>query len=980
MEKAMGHKYIKREGATGNYKYTYATEVFRGAHHEDVDHHVQEATHHANALLPGGAAGAPNMNRYHAAMEQGHAAGAEGHGHHASGDHAAAQAAFDQAAKHFKAASKVGGDYGPTPHLKSGAKELGEDFGEAARQSGLRGESKGAEPSQSYAQYADALHQEAGKQGKKISFGPEAHDAWKEGVSPAEHVAKLPSARGEEGKTSDKPTSAKAAVHLSRAEAVYKEAAALVNAKSPSIAELERARVASITIGDLVLKAKKNGADPGKVRQARAAQEALLSAYHRKIGPLLKKPGPDESGPAEHGAKPPSGAGKAGKAKYGWEGKGDKLHGGKATVSYQNADGRNISRETNFRIDGRDGTFRVDRHESLGNHWEAIDGGKGFKTLGEAKAHVAKWHEAAEKQGTMTPKVEAAHEAKAGGSPGKPSGGEKKESALTPKDHETIKIVQNLGKLGLHVQQHPSGRFSFVGSVPKELSYVRKDGQPLTDQDVKDIKQSGPGFVSHVKARSFASRDEAYAAAKEAGLDLGAGGSAEDKPVGKPKQLNLFGKSLKGLAGLGDYLEKADRLPGGLADGKSPGDFDPKALAQGQAVEREHTDDPAKAREIAMDHLTEDPRYYSKLAIMEVKKSEVDDAIESFFQRNPHPDDHEVHALAGRLGLEHSKLEERIYAIAGKRLEKCGMAKAELTPQKARQILHDGTAQGRPVTAQQRKYFGAVASGDARKGMAKSMRTGLEVLSEYLTKSVDDPMPDNAYKLGYDKSAEFGGSPDGGDLRGKTLDFHGDRVGDAKGAAGTPADVGGKATVSGGPINGEERMPEKQMSPGKSPLEDEIHEKSLTPAGQRAMVAREHALKVQELTKSADVQVGTPDHPYMMSSMGDVDSATESLLKSEFYHGAEPTLAQPGTVIRAHVLCKSEACGVSYPAFYTACPDCGHGQTVNRLLPRSGHVGGKAGMVLEKSAYDPILRAVPGEDDVMVGERENPVVLRINRR
>lgn len=60
-----------------------------------------------------------------------------------------------------------------------------------------------------------------------------------------------------------------------------------------------------------------------------------------------------------------------------------------------------------------------------------------------------------------------------------------------------------------------------------------------------------------------------------------------------------------------------DRLPGGLADRYSPDDFDPKALRQGIKVELEHTDDRALATEIAMDHLVEDPDYYTKLATIE---------------------------------------------------------------------------------------------------------------------------------------------------------------------------------------------------------------------------------------------------------------------------------------------------------------------------------------------------------------------------
>ena len=66
--------------------------------------------------------------------------------------------------------------------------------------------------------------------------------------------------------------------------------------------------------------------------------------------------------------------------------------------------------------------------------------------------------------------------------------------------------------------------------------------------------------------------------------------------------------------------EYKDKLPGGLADDKKPTDFSEEALAKGIEVELEHTSDRALAREIAMDHLTEDPRYYDKLESIEGKR------------------------------------------------------------------------------------------------------------------------------------------------------------------------------------------------------------------------------------------------------------------------------------------------------------------------------------------------------------------------
>jgi len=60
-----------------------------------------------------------------------------------------------------------------------------------------------------------------------------------------------------------------------------------------------------------------------------------------------------------------------------------------------------------------------------------------------------------------------------------------------------------------------------------------------------------------------------------------------------------------------------DHLPGGLADDKRPDQFDAMELARGVKVELEHTGNRNTAMEIAMDHLTEDPKYYQKLKKVE---------------------------------------------------------------------------------------------------------------------------------------------------------------------------------------------------------------------------------------------------------------------------------------------------------------------------------------------------------------------------
>jgi hypothetical protein len=60
-----------------------------------------------------------------------------------------------------------------------------------------------------------------------------------------------------------------------------------------------------------------------------------------------------------------------------------------------------------------------------------------------------------------------------------------------------------------------------------------------------------------------------------------------------------------------------DIIPGGRGRGKEPKAFNQKELRMGIKVEMEHTEDRDMAEEIAMDHLTEFPDYYTRLKKME---------------------------------------------------------------------------------------------------------------------------------------------------------------------------------------------------------------------------------------------------------------------------------------------------------------------------------------------------------------------------
>lgn len=95
----------------------------------------------------------------------------------------------------------------------------------------------------------------------------------------------------------------------------------------------------------------------------------------------------------------------------------------------------------------------------------------------------------------------------------------------------------------------------------------------------------------------------------------------------------LIFKEMKNyLSKKGIRNENNDKISGGLADSMSISDLAEKhnvseqeitaAIQQGIEVELEHTGDKALAKEIAMDHIYEDPKYYTKLSSLELENAD----------------------------------------------------------------------------------------------------------------------------------------------------------------------------------------------------------------------------------------------------------------------------------------------------------------------------------------------------------------------
>jgi Inorganic Pyrophosphatase/Protein of unknown function (DUF5661) len=66
-----------------------------------------------------------------------------------------------------------------------------------------------------------------------------------------------------------------------------------------------------------------------------------------------------------------------------------------------------------------------------------------------------------------------------------------------------------------------------------------------------------------------------------------------------------------------EEMAKADQIPGGKGDNRPDSDFNKRQLVMGTQHEMEHTNDLKLAREIAKDHLSEDPHYYTELQTIE---------------------------------------------------------------------------------------------------------------------------------------------------------------------------------------------------------------------------------------------------------------------------------------------------------------------------------------------------------------------------
>jgi hypothetical protein len=221
--------------------------------------------------------------------------------------------------------------------------------------------------------------------------------------------------------------------------------------------------------------------------------------------------------------------------------------------------------------------------------------------------------------------------------------------------------------------------------------------QILTTKEKEQRKQAELDGKQNIKVvkENFISEDDINQIVDEIINEMGLGGGAGvglSLPGGyingapNPKDVKKL-KSKLDKDGSEEYQPvKEDQIPGGLAKGMTLKDIakhhkiSPQTLKnefiKGYAVEREHTTDINIAKEIALDHLYEDPNYYSKLSKIETPMSEGLILEGGAYGHMAHPFDIEmgltfgdlkqivVRALNGDLELAREKTDGQALAIS----------------------------------------------------------------------------------------------------------------------------------------------------------------------------------------------------------------------------------------------------------------------------------------------------------------------------
>jgi len=153
------------------------------------------------------------------------------------------------------------------------------------------------------------------------------------------------------------------------------------------------------------------------------------------------------------------------------------------------------------------------------------------------------------------------------------------------------------------------------GLTEEEEEAEEAAGNPVTIEEVAEFLRTNPNPEDYELHQWAEARGVSPHAAEELIYQL-----AAQQVTGKPPEDVVEGGDQEKAGALAKWAKGV--IPGGLAAGKPDSKYNKHQLQMGIEVEKEHTPDSQKSKEIAKDHLEEHPRYYTALDEMEKRLEE----------------------------------------------------------------------------------------------------------------------------------------------------------------------------------------------------------------------------------------------------------------------------------------------------------------------------------------------------------------------
>lgn len=156
-----------------------------------------------------------------------------------------------------------------------------------------------------------------------------------------------------------------------------------------------------------------------------------------------------------------------------------------------------------------------------------------------------------------------------------------------------------------------------LSALPKDEPFhitiaVRRRGVLLDNGVAKGYETSAEAMAGHRFSNPISRGELKAAADNKTTYDCNCAGTCMCPATCTCRQHGRCGEAHKAATTELSRAGTKDLLPGGKADNVPDREFSPEELAIGAADEREHTNNDQIAREIAKDHLQDDPKYYKK--------------------------------------------------------------------------------------------------------------------------------------------------------------------------------------------------------------------------------------------------------------------------------------------------------------------------------------------------------------------------------